>query len=183
MIVKLTSGFPTRRKALGTVECLRRSPWHWICVRSPQTPPGMFYTRLHIWAAQLIVKTIDQHADLSGGDNKSIIGYSDHNGANQTWEALPGGNGWIFKNVATGQYLGINGLARDGTPVEGIHPPFEWHVKNDEGHPDTVRLFVPNTLFNMDLSDNGNATAGTKIQVWNKWTPGVNQCWRLVQVG
>ncbi|KAF7426221.1 hypothetical protein PC9H_008588 [Pleurotus ostreatus] len=120
-------------------------------------------------------------ADLSGGDNKSIIGYSDHNGANQTWEALPGGNGWIFKNVATGQYLGINGLARDGTPVEGIHPPFEWHVKNDEGHPDTVRLFVPNTLFNMDLSDNGNATAGTKIQVWNKWTPGVNQCWRLVQ--
>ena len=42
-----------------------------------------------------------------------------------------------------------------------------------------IRLFVPNTRFNLDLSDHGSATPGTHVVVWSKWHPGKNQTWRF----
>ena len=42
-----------------------------------------------------------------------------------------------------------------------------------------ARLFVPNTRFNLDLSDHGSATPGTHVVVWSKWHPGKNQTWRF----
>ena len=41
------------------------------------------------------------------------------------------------------------------------------------------RLFVPNTQFNLDLSDHGSATPGTHVVVWTKWSPGKCQTWRF----
>lgn len=40
------------------------------------------------------------------------------------------------------------------------------------------RLFVPNTHYNLDLT-NGCPTPGTPIIVWTKWLPGKNQVWRF----
>ncbi len=41
------------------------------------------------------------------------------------------------------------------------------------------RLFVPNTHYNLDLSDHGNPTPGTPVTLWGKWHPGKNQTWRF----
>ncbi|KAF7416392.1 hypothetical protein PC9H_002658 [Pleurotus ostreatus] len=118
-------------------------------------------------------------ADLSGGDNKSIIGYENHNGDNQKWRAEKRGQGWTFKNVATGQYLGIEGEPGENTPVVVVDHPFEWDVKEDRQDNSSWRFWVPGTKYNMDLSDHGNATPGTKVLLWGKWDAGRNQCWRL----
>ncbi|KAF7430831.1 hypothetical protein PC9H_006545 [Pleurotus ostreatus] len=115
-------------------------------------------------------------ADLSGGDNKSIIGYENHNGDNQKWHAEQQGENFTFKNVATGQYLGIEGEPGENTPVVVVDHPFEWHVTQDD---ESWRLWVPGTKYNMDLSDHGNPTPGTPVTLWGKWAAGRNQCWRL----
>ena len=39
-------------------------------------------------------------------------------------------------------------------------------------------MFVPNTQYNLDLSDNGKPTPGTPVTLWAKWE-GRNQVWRF----
>ena len=41
------------------------------------------------------------------------------------------------------------------------------------------RLFVPNTHYNLDLSDHGNSNPGTPVTLWKKWEGGTNQTWRF----
>ena len=41
-------------------------------------------------------------------------------------------------------------------------------------------IFVPNSNFNVDLSDHGNANPGTPVTLWEKWE-GENQVWRFEQ--
>ncbi|KAL4254141.1 Ricin B-like lectin [Abortiporus biennis] len=122
--------------------------------------------------------------DLSGGDNRSIIGYDVHGSDNQKWrlEQVEGGQ-WRLQNVASGAYLRVDGYAQDGTPVVAPQGdgPFEWDIWPDEDDPNTFRIFVPNTRLNIDLSDHGNPTPGTPITLWNKWAPGINQRWRFQQ--
>ncbi|KIP01385.1 carbohydrate-binding module family 13 protein [Phlebiopsis gigantea 11061_1 CR5-6] len=118
--------------------------------------------------------------DLSGGDGRSIIGYEYHGGDNQKWrfQKLSQGPGWVIQNVGTGKYLSITEGAGDGVLVVGSNDPTQWDVCRDEEDSSVHRLFVLNTPFNLDLSDNGNPTPGTPVSVWGKWS-GRNQCWRL----
>ena len=44
------------------------------------------------------------------------------------------------------------------------------------------RLLVPGTWMNIDLSDHGNSTPGTPVELWGKWE-GQNQLWTLQQIG
>ncbi|KAI0072610.1 carbohydrate-binding module family 13 protein [Panus rudis PR-1116 ss-1] len=122
--------------------------------------------------------------DLSGGDNRSIIGYDWHGGDNQKWQVSQSGSGWVFRNVGTGLYLrpdiGGGNLAENGTPVIADSEPFEWDIWPDEQDPSVFRIFVPNTPQNVDLSDHGNATPGTRVTLWWKWD-GRNQCWHFEQ--
>lgn len=48
------------------------------------------------------------------------------------WQAEQQGENWTFKNVATGQYLGIEGNPDENTPVVVVDHPFEWHVTQDD---------------------------------------------------
>ncbi|KAH7886665.1 carbohydrate-binding module family 13 protein [Phlebopus sp. FC_14] len=119
--------------------------------------------------------------DLSGGDNRSIIGYQYHGGPNQAWTFRRTGNLWIIESQ--GKYLTIDvdqGL-RDGTQVIAESGPFEWLVEDEPGFDGVIRLLVPGTNFNIDLSDHGNPTPGTKVELWGKWD-GHNQLWKLDKV-
>ncbi|KAJ8483080.1 hypothetical protein ONZ45_g14731 [Pleurotus djamor] len=115
-------------------------------------------------------------ADLSGGDNTSVIGYDDNGGENQQWVAEQGSGGWAFKNAQTGRYLGVSGPIENGTAVVAVDNKFLWDIKSDkEG---TIRLYVNDTKLNLDLGDHGNATAGTPVTIWTRWN-GDNQLWYL----
>ncbi|KAF9073993.1 ricin B lectin domain-containing protein [Rhodocollybia butyracea] len=128
--------------------------------------------------------------DLSGTDGRTISGFSDNGGGNQRWQLQQGQRGqWTFRNVATGQYLGIDGPIQDGTPVVSCNDPVEWNIYPDERDSSVLQvcpflfeflIFVPNapTAMNVDLSDHGNAEPGTIVTLWGKWE-GKNQTWRF----
>ncbi|KAG1729440.1 carbohydrate-binding module family 13 protein [Suillus lakei] len=123
-------------------------------------------------------------ADLSGEDNYSIIGYHSHNGPNQAWIFQNDGDGWSIKSVGADKYLGIEGDvdgAGNGTKVVAVSSPFKWDVKDsDVEGVEGIRILVHGKKLSMDLSDKGNATEGTPIQLWTRWH-GANQIWAPVE--
>ncbi|KAH9475071.1 hypothetical protein JR316_0012176 [Psilocybe cubensis] len=119
--------------------------------------------------------------DLSGTDNYQVIGWERHNGTNQQWETIEVGGGWHIKNVGNGKYLSLGGAsAQDGVSVVGTDDHFLWELKTDDKDPNGVRIKVPHSYQNVDLSDHGNPTPGTHVVVWGRWE-GTNQVWYFEQ--
>ncbi|KAI9566642.1 carbohydrate-binding module family 13 protein [Boletus coccyginus] len=119
--------------------------------------------------------------DLSGGDNRSIIGFPYHGGPNQEWYFEKAGEDHVFyiKSAESSQpkYLTSAGGLHDGQKVVVDDAPFPWCVE-DVG--DRVIRISPesNRNFCVDLSDYGNAKPGTPVELWGRWD-GDNQKWRL----
>ncbi|KZP23983.1 carbohydrate-binding module family 13 protein [Athelia psychrophila] len=116
--------------------------------------------------------------DLSGGDNKSIIGYGDHNGPNQRWIFHGDKSGWTIKSAGTGVYLGVDKDYENGVAVAGVSSPFHWLVEKDKENHDAWRISIPGTKFNLDLADHGNKKPGTPVTIWGHWS-GKNQTWKI----
>ncbi|KAF5372492.1 hypothetical protein D9758_005177 [Tetrapyrgos nigripes] len=80
---------------------------------------------------------------------------------------------WIFRVMSNqNQYIGFNGSSKDGTPLVAQEDPCGWDIWPDEQQDGSYRVFVPDAPapgLNWDLSDHGNATAGTAITLWGKW--------------
>ncbi|KAG2357979.1 carbohydrate-binding module family 13 protein [Suillus spraguei] len=118
--------------------------------------------------------------DLSGGNNYSIIGYHDKNGLNQAWTFQNNGDHWVIKSAGADKYLGIEGSvgdAGDGTKVVAVSSPAKWDIQDsDVQGAQGIRILVHGKRFSVDLSDNGNATDGTGVQLWSRWQ-GANQIW------
>ncbi|KDQ49765.1 carbohydrate-binding module family 13 protein [Jaapia argillacea MUCL 33604] len=114
--------------------------------------------------------------DLSGGDNRSIIGYGFHGGPNQKWFVERLNSGWTFRSLGSGSYIGIQGPPQDGTPLVATQEPTEWDIWPDEQDNSKYRVFLPNTPLNWDLADHGNSAPGTLVTLWGKWE-GKNQTW------
>ncbi|KAI5998559.1 carbohydrate-binding module family 13 protein [Pisolithus orientalis] len=133
--------------------------------------------------ALINVKAQNSCLDLSGGDNYSIIGYGYHSGPNQAWmfERQYNGN-YLIRSIGSGLYLNIEGEPRDGARVVAKPTQFQWHIEDEPSFQQAIRLFVPGTNQNVDLSDHGNATPGTPVTLWGKWN-GNNQLWRIESVG
>jgi len=119
--------------------------------------------------------------DLSGLDNKTVIGYTNHNTTNQQWKLQWTNIGWTFQSVGNGLYLGIEGAKADGTRLVATTTPFGWHIWHDEVDPSTYRIFVPNTTLNVDLNNKGSTVPGTAITLWYRWA-GIHQTWRFARV-
>ncbi|KAK0432363.1 ricin B-like lectin [Armillaria borealis] len=136
--------------------------------------------------------------DLSGVDNTAIIGYPDHNGANQqVYFCLPSsyfsllsrcsgpltwtGRSWTFRSVSSSQYLGLAGTSGNGTKLLAVAEPFEWDIWHDEIDQTTFRVFAPNTTYNFDLWNYGDSVPGDPITLWAKWN-GLHQTWRFERV-
>ncbi|KAF8547510.1 carbohydrate-binding module family 13 protein [Imleria badia] len=122
--------------------------------------------------------------DLSGGDNVSIIGYGHHQGPNQAWIFKNAGQNQTFylKSAGSGQYLSAAGEPYNGQRVVASGSPYAWRVDDEPGVQSGVRLSpVCNANFSLDLSDHGNSTPGTPVELWGRWE-GQNQVWRLQKV-
>ncbi|EKM50565.1 uncharacterized protein PHACADRAFT_74719, partial [Phanerochaete carnosa HHB-10118-sp] len=101
--------------------------------------------------------------DLSGGDNKSVIGYGWHDGDNQKWrvELVPDDNRCVFiRNYSTGGYLSITENASDGRHVFCTGDPTQWFVEPDNENASCYKFRIPNTNQVLDLSNNGDPTPG-----------------------
>ncbi|GLB42714.1 putative carbohydrate-binding module family 13 protein [Lyophyllum shimeji] len=119
--------------------------------------------------------------DLSGLDNKTVIGYPNFNTNNQQWALQWTNIGWTFRSVSSGLYLGIDGPLADGTRLVAKPEPFGWHIWHDEVDSSTYRIFVPNTTLNVDLNNHGSTVPGTAITLWYRWL-GIHQTWRFERV-
>ena len=116
--------------------------------------------------------------DLSGEDNRSIIGYGDNGEENQHWELEETDGGWYFKNVAHGTYLAFEGDAYDGNRLIAQEDPFVWAIFPDEQDGSVHRIYASGTNHVIDLSDHVNPHDGTPIEIWGKWEA-TNQVWRF----
>ncbi|KAI0315946.1 carbohydrate-binding module family 13 protein [Amylostereum chailletii] len=116
--------------------------------------------------------------DLSGGDDTSVIGYGFHGGENQQWVFEERDGGYAIRNKRAGKYLAVDGSADNGSRIVAVSTenPQIWEVRPDEN--DSVRIFVKDQKFNLDLSDHGNPTPGTPVSIWGHWH-GQNQLWKL----
>ncbi|KAJ7724854.1 ricin B-like lectin [Mycena metata] len=119
--------------------------------------------------------------DLSGGDNRSIIGYPYHAGPNQHWMVTWTGHAWTIRSLSSGLYLSLGGTPGDGTPLIATSTPFEFDIWHDETDKANYRIFVPNTKLNLDLYNDGNPTPGTPITLWYQWA-GIHQTWKFERV-
>jgi hypothetical protein len=45
-------------------------------------------------------------------------------------------------------------------------------------HPSPSRICIPDTVFNVDLSNHGDAKGGTPVELWGRWE-GTNQTWKF----
>jgi len=118
--------------------------------------------------------------DLSGFDNKSIIGYPDHGGSNQRWTLEWTSGSWAIKSAGLGTYIGLDGAAANGTKLVAVSDVVTWDIWFDEVNPSNYRFFVHNTIQNWDLTDYGNSTPGNPIQTWAEWK-GIHQTWMIEQ--
>ncbi|KAI0263606.1 hypothetical protein BC834DRAFT_844475 [Gloeopeniophorella convolvens] len=73
--------------------------------------------------------------DLSGGDNRSIIGYSFHDGENQKWQFEQQSDGqWLIRSAGSGKYIAFDGEAKDGAPIVAVDEPSQrWDIWPEEG--------------------------------------------------
>ncbi|KAL4066331.1 carbohydrate-binding module family 13 protein, partial [Scleroderma yunnanense] len=127
------------------------------------------------------VQATNSCLDLSGGDHRSIIGYPPNGGSNQQWEFHRVEGNLFTVRSGTGLHLRIDGEPADGVRVVAGPDRYIWYVEDVPGIDRAIRLFVPETQFNIDLSDHGNPNPGTPVTLWARWD-GQNQLWRLQQV-
>ncbi|KAI0697221.1 hypothetical protein C8T65DRAFT_27556 [Cerioporus squamosus] len=121
--------------------------------------------------------------NLSMADFKSIAGATWDNSDNQKWVAerarsgpQPGATRWVFRNVATGLYLGIEGAPKPAAYVVATRTETEWDVRPDREDPSVLRLLVPNGRLGIQLGDRGAAPAKLAEK------EGEEQRWRFEEV-
>ncbi|KAF5345652.1 hypothetical protein D9756_011244 [Leucocoprinus leucothites] len=114
--------------------------------------------------------------DLSGADNRSVIGYSDHGGQNQRWMLDRTSDGWTIRNLGSGTYAGVeNYSTSNGAKVIALESEqkYFWHIWQDERNKEHFRISVPHVKKSLDLSNHGK---GPDIEIWGQWE-GLNQLW------
>ncbi|TEB25738.1 carbohydrate-binding module family 13 protein, partial [Coprinellus micaceus] len=108
-----------------------------------------------------------------------VNGWNFHGRDNQIWEASEEHGFWHFKNVASGKYLAPKSTQyKDGIKVIASDTRFNWHIWPDKKNPNTLRICIPDTVFNVDLSNHGDAKGGTPVELWGRWE-GTNQTWKF----
>ncbi|KAH9161592.1 ricin B-like lectin [Lactarius sanguifluus] len=124
--------------------------------------------------------------DLSGADNRSILGYAYHGGGNQQWIIDRQDNDqWTIRSADHHKYLGVETTPENGIQLVGLNEPQSWNIEilpfSGEAGP-VVKLgqWRHGTFFVADfpLERQGNHGA---IQLWTAWG-GENQSWILEEL-
>ncbi|KAI0796422.1 ricin B lectin domain-containing protein [Irpex lacteus] len=68
--------------------------------------------------------------DLSASDNKSIITFPLHGGANQQWRIEPLGEGYSIRSISSGKYVTFEERIGDGALVIANGFPVSWDVSS-----------------------------------------------------
>ncbi|OSX62764.1 carbohydrate-binding module family 13 protein [Postia placenta MAD-698-R-SB12] len=79
--------------------------------------------------------------DLSGADQRSLIGFPAHMGQNQQWEFIPSGSGYTIRSACASScelYLSVESV-RDNAPIIASPFPSCWDVQFDEKHGSALR--------------------------------------------
>ncbi|KZP12696.1 carbohydrate-binding module family 13 protein [Athelia psychrophila] len=139
--------------------------------------PNKTYTITNGFATGIVV-------DLSGGDNKSIIGYPPNGGPNQQWVFAKSKGAWTIKSAALDLYIAPNTTTPGNySALQAVSAPFLWDIWHDEVNNGAYRFFVNNTALNWDLTGYGNSTPGNTVQLFQKYTPGWTwQTWTVTSV-
>ena len=58
------------------------------------------------------------------------------------WHVNQEDGNWMLRNLATGLYLGVEGVAENGTPVMAVAKRFRWDIRPDEQDSSTFRCVV-----------------------------------------
>uniref|UniRef100_A0A8H8CG26 Ricin B lectin domain-containing protein n=1 Tax=Psilocybe cubensis TaxID=181762 RepID=A0A8H8CG26_PSICU len=120
--------------------------------------------------------------DLSGTDNHSIIGWERHDGTNQQWETIEVDGRWHIKNVGNGLYLSLGGAGpNDDVRLVGSEDHYSWELVRDDEDENGIRIKVPDSWHNVDLTNHGDPTPGTPIAIWGRWQ-GQNQVWYFERI-
>ncbi|KAF8731506.1 hypothetical protein AX14_004755 [Amanita brunnescens Koide BX004] len=120
--------------------------------------------------------------DLSGTDQKHVIGWPSHDGDNQKWHIERVGNHYTIRNVRYGTYIGLasQNLQNNDAAV-AVVGDFKWDIVADKEDETVFRIFVPGTPFNLDLTNHGSTEGNTPIAIYRAWE-GRNQCWKFQQL-
>jgi len=119
--------------------------------------------------------------DLSGVDNKTIIGFSAHGWENQQWEISPLGAGYSIRSVHTGNYVTIESGLANGTTVVANPYPVSWVFDASDCKEDVWKIGWPNNalLFAMDKSGSRHIL----LQSDDSLSGSCDSLWRLVKLG
>ncbi|TFK38581.1 hypothetical protein BDQ12DRAFT_723412 [Crucibulum laeve] len=95
--------------------------------------------------------------DLSGGDNKSVLGFPEHGGGNQQWIFSPLGAGYSIQSVYNGHYLTIENL-NPAEPIKVVASkfPMSWALEPDGFEEDVWRICFPNTQYLFEGAPDGS---------------------------
>nr|VWO98269.1 CAMKK/META protein kinase [Ganoderma boninense] len=140
--------------------------------RPPAWTPGTYV---------LINARSNTAADLSGGDYKTIIGYSLHGGENQQWEFSPCGNGYAIRCMRTPGHIGkpiymsIEGEARENAFVVATTRRTEWVVEQTH---EGLRISWPNSNLVFEL---GHGVSGPQLMLQTLVLGDLRQLWHFVR--
>ncbi|KAH9162660.1 hypothetical protein EDB89DRAFT_1860678 [Lactarius sanguifluus] len=79
--------------------------------------------------------------DLSGVNNKSVLGYNFHGGANQQWIIERQVNDqYTIRSVGHHKYLGVEKTPGNGTHLVGLDKPQFWDIEIQPDSKDATKL-------------------------------------------
>ncbi|KAJ3994702.1 hypothetical protein F5050DRAFT_429316 [Lentinula boryana] len=131
--------------------------------------------------------------DLSEGDGRTLIGWTQHNKPNQQFIFTPlgHGGGYLIQNAWNSNYVTVEDGIRTGISVVGSGFPATWAVEeiNYEKHNITgltgncFRIRWPNSRYVVDMEGYGCDKDGTRIQLAYEQYP-IHPCqvWRFEEV-
>ncbi|KAI0942693.1 hypothetical protein AcW1_003256 [Taiwanofungus camphoratus] len=121
--------------------------------------------------------------DLSGANQRALIGFPVHMGQNQQWEFIPSGRGYAIRSACPsmcGLYLTIDSSLCEHAAIIASPFPASWNIEPDECE-GTLRISWPNTDYVIDLADWGSSVPGTKVQLMKAKPGECCQLWRFTR--
>ncbi|KAI0354430.1 hypothetical protein OH77DRAFT_1426006 [Trametes cingulata] len=121
--------------------------------------------------------------DMSGADNKTLIGWPMHGGPNQQWEFIPSGHGYVIRCVRRSKeghplYLTTEAGVGEHIAIVASTYPVSWNVEQTE---DGIKISWPNTDLVFTLADSGSKNPGTKIQLMRLKSGDPSQLWHYTR--
>ncbi|TCD66054.1 Autophagy- protein 22 [Steccherinum ochraceum] len=122
-------------------------------------------------------------ADLSEGDNKSVILFDFHGKANQRWVAKQGcDNYWTLQNEANGTFLSVEGDVVDDAVLVGTKTGMKWVLQQDAMNPGYYRIIDPMTVLYVALSSKEeDPEPGTNLAL-EKYAIEPQQRWKFEEI-